>query len=86
MIGAYDPTTVDGTNITSNNIITPKVPTANPGYPITLFFVISDVPHNPAPIISSIVASSYVVMNFEVSEMLAKDFSYVPVLDFCIVF
>lgn len=72
-----DPTIVDGWNITSNNIITPTPPTANPGYPSILFFAISDIPHNPAPMISSIVTSSYIVMNLEVSEIVTKDFSYV---------
>src|SRR5215213_226961 len=63
-------------NKNKNNIITPILPTANPGYPISLFFVISDMPPNPAPIISSIVISSYVVIIFEASEILSKDFSY----------
>jgi hypothetical protein len=40
--------------------------TANPGYATSLFFVTSDVPANPAPTISSIVTSSYVIMIFEV--------------------
>jgi len=39
-------------NKNNNNIITPALPTANPGYPINLFFAISDIPANPAPIIS----------------------------------
>ena len=64
-------------NKNNSNIITPAPPTANPGYAINLFFAISDIPANPAPIISSIVISSYVVMIFEVSEILFKDFSYV---------
>jgi hypothetical protein len=63
-------------NKNNNNIITPALPTANPGYPINLFFAISDIPANPAPIISSIVISSYVVIIFEASEILFKDFSY----------
>ena len=63
-------------NKNNNNIITPILPTASPGYPISLFFVISDMPPNPAPIISSIVISSYVVIIFEASEILSKDFSY----------
>ena len=63
-------------NKNKNNIITPTLPTAIPGYPISLFFVISDMPPNPAPIISSIVISSYVVIIFEASEILSKDFSY----------
>lgn len=49
-------------NKNKNNIITPTLPTASTGYPISLFFVISDVPPNTAPIISSIVISSYVVI------------------------
>jgi hypothetical protein len=63
-------------NKNNNNIITPALPTASPGYPINLFFAISDIPPNPAPIISSIVISSYVVIIFEASEILSKDFSY----------
>jgi len=46
----------------NNSIIIPPPPTANPGYATSLFFVTSDVPANPAPTISSIVTSSYVVI------------------------
>jgi hypothetical protein len=49
----------------------------NPGYPRNLFLAISDIPHNPAPMISDIVISSYIVMNLEVSEIVIKDFSYI---------
>jgi hypothetical protein len=30
-------------NKNNNNIITPALPTASPGYPISLFFAISDI-------------------------------------------
>ncbi len=68
--------TVVPVNNNNNSIITPAPPTANPGYATNLFFVTSDVPANPAPTISSIVTSSYVIMIFEVSEILLRLFSY----------
>jgi hypothetical protein len=68
--------TVAPVNKNNNNIIIPAPPTTNPGYPTSLFFVTSDVPANPAPTISSIVTSSYVIMIFEVSEILFRVFSY----------
>src|SRR5262245_13928995 len=68
---------IDGSIITSNNIVTPTPPTANQGYASKLFLAISAIPHNPAPMISNIVTISYIVMNLEVSEIVIKVFSYV---------
>ena len=70
---SYTVVPVDKNN---NNIVIPAPPTANPGYATNLFFVTSDVPANPAPTISSIVTSSYVIMIFEVSEILFRVLSY----------
>jgi len=64
-IGACDPTKIDGTEIVNSKIITPILPIMTPGYPSTLFLAISDIPHNPAPIISSTVISSYIVMKYQ---------------------
>src|SRR6266498_22033 len=67
---------IDGINTNRNNIIKPTPPTANAGYPINLFFAISDMPPNPAPIIKSIVISSYTPIIFEASEILVRELSY----------
>ena len=77
--------TVVPVNKNNNSIIIPAPPTANPGYATSLFFVTSDVPANPAPTISSIVTSSYVIMIFEVSEISFRVFSYSP-LSICSLF